>query len=152
MSIRKTTPKKAAGKRPAPSKRRARPGRARRRATRAQRRLDAPEAVETTALGTTEEGLANIATRASVGATASGGDVDANWQRAESTGEEGAGGSVATPDQDVVDEFARALGVERAPDAPVTTSQQILSRRDRSRWRQEEPVPRPPASRGRRRP
>jgi Family of unknown function (DUF6335) len=152
MGTRKTTPKKAAGKRPASSKRRVRPGRARSRATRARRRLDAPEAVETTALGATEEGFPTIARRASVGATASGGDVDANWQRAESTGEEAAGGSVATPDQDVVDEFARALGVERAPDAPVTTSQEILSQRDRLRWRREQPVPRPSASRGRRRP
>jgi len=151
MGTRKTTPKKAARKRPAPSKRRERPGRARTRATRARRRLDAPEAVETTPLGTTEEGLPNIARRASVGATASGGDVDANWQRAESTGEEAAGGSVATPDQDVVDEFARALGVERVPDAPVITSQQILSRRDRSRWRHEQSGARQAASRERRR-
>ncbi|HET7876338.1 MAG TPA: DUF6335 family protein, partial [Methylomirabilota bacterium] len=32
----------------------------------------------------------------------SGGDVDADWQAAQSTGEETVGGSVATPDQDVV--------------------------------------------------
>jgi CBS domain-containing protein len=34
----------------------------------------------------------------------SGGDVDADWQRAHDSGEEAVGGSVATPDQDVVDE------------------------------------------------
>jgi Family of unknown function (DUF6335) len=142
MSTRKTTAKKAGRKRPTASKRRAR---------RAGRRRDAPETVETPDAETPEALLPNITRRGSVGATASGGDVDANWQRAESAGEEAAGGSVATPDQDVVDEFARALGVERAPDAPVTTSQQILSRRDRSRWRQEQSGERQAANRGRRR-
>ncbi len=43
----------------------------------------------------------------------SGGDVDADWKRADSIGEEAVGGSVATPDQDVVDEIGRALGVEQ---------------------------------------
>ena len=64
-----------------------------------------------------------------------GGDVDADWQRAQSSGEETVGGSVATPDQSVVDELARPLGVERPPDAPVITSDEILSARDRRRWR-----------------
>ena len=68
------------------------------------------------------------------GARLSGGDVDADWQRAESTGEETVGGSVATPDQDVVDEIGRALGVEQESEAEVTTSAEILSRRDRLRW------------------
>jgi hypothetical protein len=64
----------------------------------------------------------------------SAGDVDADWQRAESTGEEAVGGSVATPDQDVVDEIGRALGVEQESEAEVTTSDEILRRRDRFRW------------------
>ena len=68
----------------------------------------------------------------------SGGDVDADWQRAQSSGEETVGGSVATPDQDVVDELARQLGVERPPSAPVITSEEILSARDRRRWRSEQ--------------
>src|SRR6185503_4276528 len=34
-----------------------------------------------------------------------GGDVDADWQRAEASGEEAVGGSEPTPDQDVVDEI-----------------------------------------------
>jgi hypothetical protein len=62
------------------------------------------------------------------------GDVDADWQGASATGEESAGGGVATPDQDVVDEIARALGVEQAADAPVHTSDEILRARDRLRW------------------
>ena len=64
----------------------------------------------------------------------SGGDVDADWQRADSVGEEAVGGSVATPDQDVVDEIGRALGVEQDSDAEVNMSEDILRRRDRLRW------------------
>src|SRR5215471_863293 len=56
-----------------------------------------------------------------------GGDLDAEWQAAYSSGEESVGGSVATPDQDVVDEIGRALGVEQEIDAPVRA-------RDRLRW------------------
>jgi hypothetical protein len=63
-----------------------------------------------------------------------GGDPDADWFRAYSSGDEAVGGSVATPDQDVVDELARALGVEQDADAPVTMSDEILRRRDRLRW------------------
>jgi len=40
-----------------------------------------------------------------------GGDPDADWPRADSVGEEAVGGTVATPDQSVVDELGEALGV-----------------------------------------
>ena len=60
--------------------------------------------------------------------------MDADWKGANSTGEEAVGGSVATPDQDVVDEIGRALGVEQESDAEVTMSEEILRRRDRLRW------------------
>jgi hypothetical protein len=63
-----------------------------------------------------------------------GGDLDADWQRAWSDGEEAVGGSVATPDQDVVDELGRALGVEQPLDAEVRTSEEILGARDRFYW------------------
>jgi hypothetical protein len=68
------------------------------------------------------------------GPAVSGGDIDADWQRAESSGEEAAGGSVATPDQDVVDEIGHALGVEQASEAPVRSSEEILEDRDRRYW------------------
>ncbi|OGK97213.1 MAG: hypothetical protein A3E31_17395 [Candidatus Rokubacteria bacterium RIFCSPHIGHO2_12_FULL_73_22] len=64
----------------------------------------------------------------------SGGDLDADWQSASSTGEEAVGGSVATPDQDVVDELGRALGVEQEADAQVHTSDELLKQRDRFYW------------------
>lgn len=68
------------------------------------------------------------------GPVLTGGDLDADWMRAHLSGEEAVGGSVATPDQDVVDEIGHALGVEQAPDAEVRTSGEILRDRDRFRW------------------
>ena len=66
-----------------------------------------------------------------------GGDVDADWGRAADIGEEAVGGSVATPDQDRVDDLGNALGVPRAPDEEIRTSSEILEGRDRNRWEQE---------------
>jgi hypothetical protein len=67
-----------------------------------------------------------------------GGDPDADWQRADSVGEEAPGGTVATPDQSVVDDLGAALGVPRAPDEPFRPSAEILEGRDRNRREQEE--------------
>jgi hypothetical protein len=67
-----------------------------------------------------------------------GGDVDADWQRAYDVGEEAPGGSVSTPDQDRVDEIGNALGVPRSPDEEVRASSEILDERDRRRWEQEQ--------------
>jgi Family of unknown function (DUF6335) len=66
-----------------------------------------------------------------------GGDPDADWERADHVGEEAVGGTVATPDQNVVDELGGALGVPRAPDEELRTSGEILEGRDRNRWEQE---------------
>ena len=80
-------------------------------------------------------GLAHdVAARAETGPRLSGGDVDADWVGAYASGEESVGGSVATPDQDIVDEIGRALGVEQEIDAPVRGSDEILRARDRLRW------------------
>jgi uncharacterized protein DUF6335 len=69
--------------------------------------------------------------------TLTGGDPDADWERASSVGEEAVGGTVATPDKSVVDDLTDALGMPRAPDEPVRTSEEILAERDRHRWDQE---------------
>jgi hypothetical protein len=66
-----------------------------------------------------------------------GGDLDADWERAASVGEEAVGGTVSTPDQNVVDDLTKAVGIPRAPDEPVRTSEEILAERDRHRWEQE---------------
>ena len=63
-----------------------------------------------------------------------GGDVDADWAGAYAGGDEAVGGSAPTPDQDVVDEIAAALGVERSDEEELRTSEEILRARDRFRW------------------
>jgi len=64
----------------------------------------------------------------------SGGDVDAAWQEAESTGEETPGGHAPTPDQDEVDEIGRAYGMEIPDNQELHTHDEILGERDKHRW------------------
>ena len=61
------------------------------------------------------------------------GDVDADWESAESVGDEAPGGDNQTPDQDVVDDIGRALGVEYDDDEELQGGDEIASR-DRDRW------------------
>lgn len=75
-----------------------------------------------------------VADHRETGPALSGGDLDADWRRAHDGGDEAVGGSVATPDQDVVDEIGRALGVDQGADAEVRTSDELLRARDRFRW------------------
>lgn len=98
--------------------------------------LQGPVAPETAVVRTDVERQVEEETRrySSTSPTLSGGDLDADWQRADHVGEEAVGGSVATPDQSVVDELGDALGVPRDPDEEVRTSQEILEARDRNRW------------------
>ena len=82
------------------------------------------------------------------GPAVSAGDLDADWQRAQSSGEEAAGGSVSTPDQDRVDEIGHALGVEQSATAPLRTTEEILAERDRRYWELEHRAQRKAAKRG----
>ena len=61
------------------------------------------------------------------------GDVDADWESAETVGDEAPGGDNPTPDQDVVDDIGRALGVEYDDDEELQGGAEILDR-DRHRW------------------
>ena len=61
------------------------------------------------------------------------GDVDADWQLAEVVGDEAPGGDNPTPDQDVVDEIGRALGVEYEDDEELQGGTEIAER-DAHRW------------------
>jgi hypothetical protein len=63
-----------------------------------------------------------------------GGDVDADWQGAENSGEETPGGHAPTPDQDEVDEIGRAFGMEIPDHQELHTHDEILAERDRHRW------------------
>lgn len=67
------------------------------------------------------------------GPALTGGDVDADWQSAESIGDEAPGGDNPTPDQDVVDDIGRSLGVEYADDEELQGGAEI-SERDHHRW------------------
>lgn len=108
-----------------------RPARAKGRAKRARRPARRSSSSDT---GGEVVGLESRMSHSEASPALSGGDLDADWQRAGSSGEEAVGGSVATPDQDIVDEIGRALGVEQPADAEVHTSDEILKARDRHYW------------------
>lgn len=63
----------------------------------------------------------------------SGGDLDADWEKANEAGEETVGGTVATPDQDMVDELGEAVGLTYEADEPIR-GEEKLRERDRNRW------------------
>ena len=65
--------------------------------------------------------------------TLSGGDVDAAWEDSVVSGEESVGGTVKTPDQDVVDELGEAVGLTYEDDEPLDSDKKVLDR-DRNRW------------------
>ena len=65
-------------------------------------------------------------------AVLTGGDVDAAWDQA-AVGDETVGGSSPTPDQDIVDEIGKALGVTYGEGEPLRTTEKI-ERRDEKRW------------------
>ncbi len=62
-----------------------------------------------------------------------GGDIDAAWEQAAAVGDEAVGGTVATPDQDIVDEIGAAVGLEMDDHAFLRTNE-ILDERDDRRW------------------
>lgn len=65
-------------------------------------------------------------------AVLTGGDIDAAWDQA-AAGEETVGGSSPTPDQDIVDEIGRAVGLNYEDAEPLHTTEKI-ERRDQERW------------------
>ena len=67
------------------------------------------------------------------GTVLTGGDMDSDWNDAYSSGEETPGGDMSTPDQDVVEEIGRALGVEYEDAEELKGSDKIIER-DRNRW------------------
>jgi Family of unknown function (DUF6335) len=62
----------------------------------------------------------------------SGGDVDAAWDAAD-VGEESVGGENPTPDQDVVDELGKAVGIVYEDGEPLHTTEKVAAR-DKHRW------------------
>jgi hypothetical protein len=62
-----------------------------------------------------------------------GGDLDANFEVAYSSGDEAPGGDNPTPDQDVVDEIGHALGIEYESNEELKGAAK-LEERDKHRW------------------
>jgi hypothetical protein len=63
----------------------------------------------------------------------SGGDIDARWEDAESSGEESVAGSAPTPGQDNVQEIGEAIGVTYQDNEELKVGEKERSR-DKKRW------------------
>jgi hypothetical protein len=61
------------------------------------------------------------------------GDVDADWESAYSVGDEAPGGDNPTPDQDIVDEIGKAVGIEYQDNEELKGADKV-EKRDRNRW------------------
>jgi hypothetical protein len=62
-----------------------------------------------------------------------GGDADVDVEDAYFTGDEAPGGDNTTPDQDVVDDIGKALGVEYADNEELKSTDKVVER-DKHRW------------------
>jgi hypothetical protein len=67
------------------------------------------------------------------GPVLTGGDVDADWGDAYAVGDEAPGGDNPTPDQDIVDDIGKALGVEYQDNEELKGADKITER-DKHRW------------------
>ena len=62
-----------------------------------------------------------------------GGDVDADWENAYFSGDEAPGGDNPTPDQEVVDDIGKALGVQYDDNEELKSTDKV-NKRDKHRW------------------
>jgi hypothetical protein len=62
-----------------------------------------------------------------------GGDVDADWESAYSVGDEAPGGDNPTPDQDIVDDIGKAVGVQYDDNEELKGADKV-AKRDAHRW------------------
>src|SRR5438094_8979880 len=62
-----------------------------------------------------------------------GGDVDVDLENAYFSGDETPGGDNPTPDQDVVEDIGKALGVEYADNEELKAADKVVER-DKHRW------------------
>jgi uncharacterized protein DUF6335 len=77
--------------------------------------------------------LEKYAEHTETGPAMTGGDVDADWESAYSVGDEAPGGDNPTPDQDIVDDIGRAVGVEYQDNEELKGARKITER-DKHRW------------------
>ena len=62
-----------------------------------------------------------------------GGDLDAQWEGAQFSGDESAVSSMSTPDQNVVEEIGAAMGINYADNEELKVGEKERSR-DKNRW------------------
>jgi hypothetical protein len=62
-----------------------------------------------------------------------GGDVDVNLEQAYFSGDETPGGDNPTPDQDIVDDIGRAIGIEYQDNEELRAADKVAAR-DKHRW------------------
>jgi hypothetical protein len=136
-------PRKAtrAAARPKPARAAARPQATR--LDRVRRRLDETVPMPPSSLDMKRRGTAARSGRAETAQTKAehrgmssaitGGDVDVDLENAYFTGDEAPGGDNTTPDQDVVDDIGRALGVEYQDNEELKGVDKVEGR-DRKRW------------------
>lgn len=67
------------------------------------------------------------------GPTLTGGDIDADWESAYSVGDEAPGGDNPTPDQDLVDDIGKAVGIVYEDNEELQGEEKVIER-DRHRW------------------
>src|SRR5690349_12547816 len=67
------------------------------------------------------------------GPSLSGGDIDARWEDADSSGDEAVSGSVATPEQNDTEELGSAVGIAYNADEELKVGEKERSR-DKHRW------------------
>lgn len=87
---------------------------------------------EAAQLGSSELLIKKLQQHHSTSPALSGGDIDAAWEDAD-VGEEAVGGENPTPDQDIVEELGRAVGLIYEDGEPLHTTEKIESR-DEHRW------------------
>jgi hypothetical protein len=75
----------------------------------------------------------NLREHATMEPAITGGDVDVSIENAYFSGDEAPGGDNPTPDQDVVDDIGRAIGVEYEDNEELKSGDKIAGR-DKHRW------------------
>jgi hypothetical protein len=62
-----------------------------------------------------------------------GGDIDADWESASTVGDEAPGGDNPTPDQDIVDDIGKAVGLQYEDNEELKGEKKVADR-DKKRW------------------
>jgi hypothetical protein len=137
-TAKRATPKRVSAKQAAPAARKAAP-----RLDRVRRTLDETVQTPPSSLDMPRRGSAARTGRAEMAESRrdhgtmtpaiTGGDVDADFESAYFSGDEAPGGDNPTPDQDLVDDIGKALGVEYQDNEELKASDKVAER-DKHRW------------------